>query len=155
MLVIPLGDVEKADMTGMSWREKAMIPLLQEHAAQLTWKAQNVETLTRRVTMTIDQSLGRKRITLGWVADVLGMSVRTLQRKLDEEGTSFRQIMSVERRRMAESVLRHRQRGRVLTAAIRTGYSDASALSRAYKRWTGDSPNRLAINVEGSDVPSD
>ncbi|WP_162784790.1 AraC family transcriptional regulator [Paracoccus suum] len=148
MLVLPLSDLEKEGMSGTSWRERAMIPLLQEHVAKLTLSAENHDSLARRIAMTVDQSLGRERMTLVAVADKLNMSVRTLQRRLEAEGTTFREVLGAERQRVAEGVLRNRETGRVLSAAIRAGYSDASSLSRAYKRRTGKKPSKYSRGWE-------
>lgn len=62
------------------------------------------------------------------------MSPRTLQRKLEAEGTSFRGLVDEERRLRAEQL---RARGTLLKeAALRLGYSDSSGLTRARRRWS-------------------
>lgn len=65
------------------------------------------------------------------MADELHMSVRTLQRQLQEEGSSFKQVLDAERMKRCEQLL---QQGVAFTdIAQQLGYSDQSALARAYK----------------------
>ncbi|MGM0571878.1 MAG: AraC family transcriptional regulator [Pseudomonadota bacterium] len=78
---------------------------------------------------------------LGAVATALGMTERTLRRKLSAEQTSFRQLLTEARTRLAISYLRSTN----LTneaIALRLGYSDAANFSHAFTRWTGVPPNR-------------
>lgn len=73
------------------------------------------------------------------VARALGLSIRTLKRRLAEEGTSFSELLDEERRQRALVLLRTPE----LTLeeiAVKLGYSDASSFSRAFSRWTGQSP---------------
>lgn len=75
------------------------------------------------------------------VARALHMSVRTLQRKLVATGTTFRDVADAVRRRLAEEYLSDRH---VSTAevAFLLGFSDQSSFTRAFRRWTGESPGR-------------
>lgn len=74
------------------------------------------------------------------VAETLHMSTRSLQRKLADQGTSFRDLVDATRRELAE---RHLASGRcsVTEAALLLGFADTSSFSRAYKRWTGVAPS--------------
>ena len=67
------------------------------------------------------------------------MSNRTLQRKLKEEGVSFSHILQESRIQLAKSYLRQPNRS-VIEVCYLLGFSEPSAFSRAFKRWTGDSP---------------
>ena len=73
------------------------------------------------------------------VARRLGMSERTLSRRLAERGTSFGAVVDGARRRIAERLLQHGQH-RVGEVAFLLGFSETSSFSRAFKRWTGLSP---------------
>ena len=69
------------------------------------------------------------------MADELHLSVRTLQRQLHEQGSSFKQVLEMERMKRCEHLL---QQGVSLSGiAQQLGYSDQSALTRAYKASTG------------------
>jgi AraC-like DNA-binding protein len=73
------------------------------------------------------------------VATALHMSNRTLQRKLREEGTSFKDLLQDTRMQLAGRYLRSPGRSVVETAYL-LGFSEPSTFSRAFKRWAGQSP---------------
>jgi AraC-like DNA-binding protein len=76
--------------------------------------------------------------SLEGVAKQLGMSARTLRRHLAQEHTSLRAILDDVRRARADELL---AQGLAVKAVARElGFSDPSAFSRAYKRWTGRAP---------------
>ena len=75
------------------------------------------------------------------VSAKLGLSRQTLYRRLREEGLTFEQVVDQLRHRLALHFLMV-DNASVQDVAHRLGYSDASAFSRAFKRWTGRSPGR-------------
>ncbi len=72
-------------------------------------------------------------------ARALNMSRQTLYRRLKAEGTSFERVLDDLRRETALSYLES-ERLSVSETAYLVGFSDRSAFSRAFKRWTGRSP---------------
>ena len=69
----------------------------------------------------------------------LHLTTRTLQRRLDEEGTSFSAVLAeVRRERAMELMARSHLDNSAIAHAL--GFEDASAFSRAFKSWTGLSP---------------
>jgi AraC-like DNA-binding protein len=101
------------------------------------------ETLTERTAALISRRIGRCIVTIDVIAAELNMSVRSLRRHLTHEGSSFRQILQVHRRKTIEAVLRS-DGGRLSDLAGRLSYSDSAVLSRAFKTWTGMSPREYA-----------
>lgn len=73
------------------------------------------------------------------IAKRLAMHERTLQRRLESEGTAFQSLFDEARRGLAERYLRE-QRLAVSEIAFLLGYSDASNFHRAFRRWTGMTP---------------
>jgi AraC-like DNA-binding protein len=73
------------------------------------------------------------------LANVLGMSQRTLQRKLAEHGTSYKRLLDELRHTLAQSYLTGTQRS-VNEITFLLGFSEQSAFTRAFKRWHGKSP---------------
>ena len=75
-------------------------------------------------------------------ASDLGMSGRTLRRKLAEEGTSYQQELDVVREKLAKQYF---QRGgtSVTEVAMMLGYADSSAFAKAFRRWTGMAPTEF------------
>lgn len=73
------------------------------------------------------------------VARTLGLSERSLQRKLNEEGTSFKDVLDDVRREIACGYLRD-PRHSISDIAFLVGFSEISAFSRAFRRWTDLAP---------------
>jgi len=78
-------------------------------------------------------------LSLEEVASNFNMSPRSLQRKLQEEGTAFQEISNTVKKSLAEHYL---TTGNYQLKEISDilGYNEPSAFSRAFKRWTGKSP---------------
>ncbi|HET9233694.1 MAG TPA: AraC family transcriptional regulator, partial [Candidatus Eisenbacteria bacterium] len=84
--------------------------------------------------------------SVGEVARALHMSVRTLQRKLVEAGTSFREISDSVRGQLAEEYLTDANVS-IAEVAFLLGFSDQSSFNRAFRGWTGESPGRWRRRV--------
>jgi AraC-like DNA-binding protein len=76
---------------------------------------------------------------LARVAKKLAMSSRTLQRRVKEHGVDFKKLVDDTRRRFALNYLKERKHT-LTEVAFLLGYSELSALNRAFKRWTGSTP---------------
>lgn len=78
------------------------------------------------------------------VAREMGLSARTLHRRLADEATSFQRVLDGVRRDAA--IRRLLDRGRQLkTVAAAVGFSDMRGFRRAFKRWTGVSPQQFRL----------
>lgn len=73
------------------------------------------------------------------IADRLHMSPRTVHRRLEDEGSSFRAIKDALRRDMALARLA-KSRDSIAQVAADLGYADTSAFYRAFVEWTGMAP---------------
>ncbi|MEO0917158.1 MAG: AraC family transcriptional regulator [Pseudomonadota bacterium] len=73
------------------------------------------------------------------VARSLGLSARSLHRRLADDGLSFRTLTEATRKELAEGLLRD-ERYSLSEIAFLTGFSEQSAFNRAFKRWVGRSP---------------
>jgi AraC-like DNA-binding protein len=82
------------------------------------------------------------------IARRLGMSERTLQRRLADEGLSFQKLVDEARRELAEGLL-VRSDYSLAEVAFLTGFSEQSAFNRAFKRWLDQTPAayRQAVNA--------
>ncbi|MFC4857747.1 AraC family transcriptional regulator [Actinophytocola glycyrrhizae] len=83
------------------------------------------------------------------VARELNLSTRTLRRRLEEEGTSFRALLDEVREALAEELL---ATGAVPVedVAVRLGYAEASSFIHAFKRWKGITPVAYARQRTGT-----
>lgn len=78
---------------------------------------------------------------LAALAQLLGVSARTLKRRLQQEGGSFRALAQAARHERAQALL---AAGRLNMSEIAAelGFADAAAFSQAFKRWSGVAPSR-------------
>jgi len=74
------------------------------------------------------------------IARELGMSQRSLQRRLNEAGSGYEALLAALRKEQACALLRE-NRLNVAELAFALGFEDASAFARAFRRWTGVSPS--------------
>ena len=105
------------------------------------------ELLRRRTTQASSGDVIRQYLEipgaslpdLATMARHLNTSERTLKRRLQGEGTSFRLLLETRRRALARELLRE---GELSVSAIaeRLGFADVSSFSQAHKRWHGVSP---------------
>lgn len=96
-----------------------------------------IETLAKDV---IARSLSEGIPKMGDVARCLGLSARSLHRRLADDGLSFRTLTETTRKELAEGLLRD-ERYTLSEIAFLTGFSEQSAFNRAFKRWIGRSPS--------------
>ncbi|HHJ34703.1 MAG TPA: AraC family transcriptional regulator [Gammaproteobacteria bacterium] len=95
--------------------------------------------IVQQVKSIILENLPDGAVTDKLVAKQLNMSERSLQRRLQENQTTFRSILEGVREMMAKQYIKNpmNQMGDV---AFLLGFSEQSAFSRAFKKWTGLSP---------------
>jgi AraC-like DNA-binding protein len=98
-------------------------------------------TLLDRARQTIVATLHLGEPALEDIAQTLGLSEWTLQRKLREHGISFTQLVDQIRQDSALSHLKQHNLNITQLASL-LGYSETSAFSRAFKRWFGVSPKQ-------------
>jgi AraC-like DNA-binding protein len=74
------------------------------------------------------------------IAKMFCMSSRTLQRRLSAEGTNFSQMLDAVRRYLAEQYVTDPSLS-LTEISFLLGFSRLSSFSRAFRRWTGQSPS--------------
>jgi len=73
------------------------------------------------------------------IGQIMGMSRRTLTRRLSENGLTFRDLIKKTQLEVSKNLLKNSTRS-VAEIAFETGFSEQSAFSRAFKKWTNQSP---------------
>lgn len=108
------------------------------------------EDVVAQVRQAVHARLLDGELTVEGVARALGMSSRTLQRRLAGRGLSLRRVIDEARRAMALSEVERGGRP-LVDIAFAVGFSEASAFDRAFKRWTGTTPTayRAAARAPG------
>jgi len=103
----------------------------------------NSDRVSDAIIFVIDVMLGFGPVGIARVAAASGMSVRTLQRQLSEEGTDFSTLLEAARKARAIAWLKT---GEMPVSDIATGlgYGNTPAFTRAFRGWTGLTPTAFA-----------
>lgn len=106
-----------------------------ERLAQVT----RDRSLSEKVMDEISPLLEGQTPSIEQVADSLGMPPWTLRRKLQEQDTSFQNLLNDTRKSLAESYMKDTDLA-IGEIAYLLGFSSPTAFQRAFKRWTDESP---------------
>ena len=119
--------------------DPALHATLEALAARADVRAYEAAPTRYAVQARLPDALRTGQASAAHLADALGLSLRTLQRRLADEGATYEDVIDDHRRGEAMRLLEGgRMTVREIAAAL--GYGEASSLSRAFKRWTGHSP---------------
>lgn len=122
--------------------------LFTERAERLLADLDAAGTLAARIEAHLLPRLHTGDVSVDTVAADLGMSRQTLYRRLRDEGTSFAALHDDLRRRMALDYLSARKVSVNQTAYL-VGFSEPSAFTRAFRRWTGVPPATWRAQAAG------
>jgi AraC-like DNA-binding protein len=130
-----------------------LLDLLQRYADDLLAERAHRDDLVARANRWIIQNLHTGQVDVLQLASGLGMSNRTLARRLAEEGFTPARLVKRLRQQVARNYLADRAipLGRI---TYLLGYSDLSAFTRAFRRWTGRTPSEWRVELSHSPPPS-
>jgi AraC-like DNA-binding protein len=120
-------------------RDRVLRSLLEAQADAIATPQSGIGALGLAVRRTLASRLARGETDLDVVARDLGMSPRTLQRRLSAAGLSYVELCEGLRRETAEKHMRDPALA-IGEIAYLAGYSEPAAFHRAFKRWTGITP---------------
>jgi AraC-like DNA-binding protein len=127
----PASELEKA-------RSPELFELLKDQAERSIVRLERGASLREQVErLTIKH--GPRSLTVEGVARELGMSSRSLRRRLSDEGLTFTALVVSYRTSMAKRIL-ERPDASLQETAYELGFASPSAFHRAFKRWTGMTP---------------
>lgn len=119
--------------------------VLDRYMSHLLERLPAVDPFVARVRASIARLMREgARPTLPFVAKAMHLSPRTLQRRLDEHGTSFFALVERVRRELGERLVTDRRLS-LTEIAYLLGFSDLSGFRRAYKTWTGEIPSSVRV----------
>ncbi|MCB8818935.1 AraC family transcriptional regulator [Microvirga rosea] len=107
--------------------------------------------LRTRVENAITPRLPHGDANIGNIASDLGMSPRTLSRRLAEEGHTFSSILDELREVLAKNYLKHTELS-ISQITWLLGYAEASSFVHAFQRWTGMSPSDARRRISRADL---
>ncbi|MEM9713043.1 MAG: AraC family transcriptional regulator ligand-binding domain-containing protein, partial [Actinomycetota bacterium] len=145
-LVFSTADADREFLTTDPVMWSFFEPVLRRRSADLDERTSTAE----RVGAALVELLPSGRSQVGHVASALGASARTIQRRLGEEGTTYREVLDHTRAQLATHYLTRTQ---ITTAevAFLIGYDDPNSLYPAFRTWTGMTPRALR---DGAHLPS-
>jgi AraC-like DNA-binding protein len=130
--------------------------IVEAQVVALLAKLPKAEATTDAVRRLLAEELPNGQPRLEQLAPRLHMSARTLHRRLEEEGTNFRRVLTEVRHELAVRHLVECQLA-IGEIAFLLGFSEVSAFHRAFKHWTGHAPHayRTLQHSFAKDVTSD
>jgi AraC-like DNA-binding protein len=134
-IVFHASDADRSFVTRNAELLGMLAPQLDEELKQRTGE----ESFPERVRASIQRKLTGRRPKMQDIAREFHLSSRTLQRRLQNSGSSFQQVLEEARHQLA----RHYLKNSVLElneAAYLLGYEDASSFVRAFRMWEGVPP---------------
>jgi AraC-like DNA-binding protein len=133
-LVLRTSDVDRPFVT----HNEHLLSLL---APQLEEELSTRESLEQQERGVLRRRLAGHCPRLPEVADELGLTPRTLQRRLTELGLSFQRVLETSRHELARLYLGE-SRLELSETAYLLGYDDANSFFRAFQRWEGTTPGQ-------------
>jgi AraC-like DNA-binding protein len=112
-----------------------LLPGLEQAVAQEDHK----RTLVDDVRSAVSETMCGARPTIASVARSLGMSPRTMQRRLGQLGTTYQEILTEVRQRSARRLLAKTDHG-VGETAFLLGFEEVNSFMRAFQAWEGTTP---------------
>jgi len=136
-IIFRAGDAQRPFVTRNAELLGMLAPQFEEELKQ----ENGDEDFVERVRIAVQQKLTGRRPTIEDIADALHISTRTLQRRRQDEGSSFQRVLEDARHHLA----RHYLNNSVLElneAAYLLGYEDGNSFVRAFRGWEGVPPAR-------------
>jgi AraC-like DNA-binding protein len=137
----------------LQWRVTRNVGDLHQYLSALPGSWMFLRKKERLASQQIREYLlyhGMANAQIEQVANALNVSVRTLCRRLEEECTVFRRIKDEVRRDIALERLTN-SRASLASIAAELGFVDSSSFHRAFRAWTGKTPNAYRTQVSGAD----
>lgn len=144
-LTLHRGDLDRPFISYNAELLEVLTPVLDQSLDE----QQRSRTLTEMVKWILKRSLTGGRPDIQTVASELGMSDRTLQRRLTDEGTSFKHLLTQVRHELARDYLADPSLD-IKEVAFLIGYEDQNSFYRAFRIWEGDTPSNWRIQHLGN-----
>ena len=125
-----------------------MLQLLSERANRLLDSLPRRAGIASRIASLLASQLGERLPDKSVIAAQLGISERTMQRRLQEEGTSYQEILDNTRHYLARELLRT-TRVSLADVALQLGYAEPSTFFRAFRKWEGMTPGQYRDEGNG------
>lgn len=136
-LVFSAEDVRRPFLTVNQGLWSFFEPALRQRLSELDAHA----TVTERLRSALLEALPAGEVSMQALGHRLGLSSRTLQRRLQDEGTTFQRTLDEVRTELARHYLQHSQMSAAEISFL-LGFEDPNSFFRAFQRWTGTTPQQ-------------
>jgi AraC-like DNA-binding protein len=132
----------------IAWVRLSLTPALlaAQHADQMLARIDASKSVSHETARRLAERLAAGEPAQAAIAKQMGMSERTLQRRLQSEGTSFNRLLEDARRSIAMGYLADRKLA-AYEVSFLLGYAEPATFFRAFKRWTGQTPQQYRASV--------
>lgn len=125
----------------LSNADPRLLSILEQQVQSSISALKTQSSLIERLTFIVASRLGKADVSADTIAANIGMSRRTLHRRLAEQGTTFNQIRETVVSKVSKEALTNTSVS-ITELAQQLGYSDSSAFDRAFKRLSGQTPSQ-------------
>ncbi len=122
--------------TPIAQADEKLLHVLFDHASQLLSEIDQGRSLAEQIKSMLRLTLNRQIPSSELIADQLGISVRTLQRKLGDEGTSYKMVLNDLRKELALHYVKNTSLS-LEEVAAKLGFGETRSFYRSFKQWTG------------------
>lgn len=119
--------------------DPGLLPTLEGYAQGLLHAMYLPDTWSDNVMKSLSKMMTGRRPTIDAVASELAVGVRSLQKRLKEEGTTFTELLDRARKDLVHALLEDPEVS-FIDMAFLLGFSEQSAFNHAFRRWTGSTP---------------
>lgn len=134
-ILIASEDLARQNRLGDPAISQFLEPHLEQEMAEVAQDSSIEQVLLRRISDRLSEGPPKA----AEMARSMGMSERTLNRRLAQDGLSYARVLEKARKRLAEGLL-GRSGMSLAEVAFLTGFAEQSSFTRAFRRWTGQTP---------------
>lgn len=127
----------------------ALLAHFEKYAQDFLAEMERKDEHTQAVTKIILSRLDDENLSINKVARELSVSVRTLQKRLEDEGVVFSDLLKDIRQRLAQNYLKENHSVEEITYLL--GFSEPSVFRKAFKKWSGVTPREYRERLMARD----
>lgn len=146
-VLMPISELTRPFLKG----DQTLQRLLTQQAQSLLEKLPNTTHIDHRLQQAILTGLQKNLFQIEHICEQLQISVRQLQRHLQQQGTSYQQRMQQVRCMLAKEYLKDPHLG-LHEIALLLGYSEQSAFQRAFKQWMNLTPQQWRLQNQSINI---
>lgn len=121
------------------YRNQQLLEIVENHAIQMIRALKLEQTFSEIVSLAIIKKFNGTAPRIQDIARSLGFSVRSIQLQLKKDNTTFKDLLAIIRKNMAESYLKNPSFS-ISDISYALGFSDPVSFHLAFKKWTGQTP---------------